>query len=180
MIEENLIDNNAVAVGRAAPNFILHDAGGREWSLGEQLGSVAVLLFYPKNETLVCTKQLCSIRDNWQHYLETKAVVVGVSEATGEEHSEFAAKHRLPMPLLVDHGRAVTKQFAQHAIFPVSLTRGVVVVDAKGIVRSREVMLRAFRPKDAFVLASIYAARGDAFSEKYEQLRKRLKKTSFD
>ncbi len=180
MIKENLAKDNAVAVGISAPNFVLPDAAGRSWGLSEQLGSVTVLLFYPKNETLVCTKQLCSIRDNWQHYLETKAVIVGISEATADEHSEFGAKHRLPMPLLVDHGKSVTRQFAKHAIFPINFTRGVVVVDAEGIVRTREVMLRAFRPKDAFVLASIYAARGDAFTEKYEQLRKRLRNSASD
>jgi len=163
-------------VGEKAPDFVLTDGTGAEWRLADQEGSVTVLLFYPGNETLVCTKQLCSVRDNWNSYLETKAVIVGVSPPASEDHAGFAARHRLPLPLLIDNDRSVTKQFAQHAFFPLSFTRAVVVIDAKGIVRSREVMLRAFRPKDEHVIASIYAARSDALTDRYDKLRMRMKK----
>lgn len=163
-------------VGKQAPDFVLQDGRGTEWRLADQAGSVAVLLFYPQNETLVCTKQLCSVRDNWSEYLETKAVIVGISPPAKDEHSEFAAKHSLPMPLLVDDERMVTRQFASHSIFPISFTRAVVVVDAKGIVRTKDVMLRAFRPKDEHVIASIYAARSDALTDRYEKLRQRVKR----
>ncbi len=43
--------------------------------------------------------------------------------------------------------------------------RGVGVVDAKGLIRSRRTMLRAFKPTDRYVITSIYAARSDALNE---------------
>ncbi len=173
----NISENNAVvAVGSAAPDFTLATEQNKEWRLSDHIGNVVVLLFYPQNETLVCTKQLCSVRDNWGKYLETKAEIVGISPGTSDVHQTFSNSRQLPISLLADPGRNITTVFGKHWLFPINFTRAVVVVDAKGIVRNRDVMLRAFRPSDDNVITDIYAARGDAFSDKYAQLRTRLKK----
>jgi len=163
-----------IEVGSAAPDFVLRDEQNCEWRLSDHLGNVVVLLFYPQNETLVCTRQLCSVRDNWQNYLDTKAVIVGVSPATPEEHDSFSQKRSLPIPLLADGDRAITLIYGKHWLFPINLTRAVVVIDAKGIIRNRDIMLRAFRPSDARLITDIYAARGDALNETYAELRKRI------
>ncbi|MEP6903427.1 MAG: peroxiredoxin family protein [Actinomycetota bacterium] len=168
----NLENNISVAVGEAAPDFELQTEKGEKWRLSEHLGNVVALLFYPKDETLVCTKQLCSVRDNWADYLATKALVVGVSPGNIDEHRAFAQRHRLPIPLLADVDRNVTLNYNFHWIFPTVFTRAIVIVDAKGIIRSRKIMLRAFRPADRAVIASIYAARADSLSEKYNSLKR--------
>ncbi len=166
-------DNISVGVGEKAPDFELQTEKGEKWRLSEQSGNVVALLFYPKDETLVCTKQLCSVRDNWSDYLETKALVVGVSPGNIEEHKAFAKRHRLPIPLLADINRSVTNTYNFHWLFPTIFTRAIVIVDAKGVIRSRKIMLRAFRPTDRSVITSIYAARADALSETYDALRKK-------
>lgn len=160
-----------VAIGEKAPDFVLLSNGGKEWRLSEQMGTVTALLFYPQNETLVCTRQLCSVRDTWTDYLETKAAVVGISPATIEEHQKFSANHNLPLPLLADVDRKITGLYGKHWLLPIQLTRAVVIVDAKGIIRNRKIMLRAFRPTDRSVLASIYAARTDSLYEHYETIK---------
>ena len=165
-----------VSVGRPAPDFKLLSQDEAEWRLSDHIGNVVVLLFYPQNETLVCTRQLCSVRDNWGKYLETKAAIVGISPGTPAGHQAFALNRELPIPLLADPDRTLTKVFAKHSLFPINMTRGVVVIDGKGIVRNRDVMLRAFRPKDEHILTSIYAARGDALEEQYSDLRGRLRR----
>ena len=76
-----------------APDFQLKDEKGNDWRLSDHRGSVVALLFYPKDETFVCTRQLCSVRDNWDEYLKTKAVIIGVSPGSTDEHQEFA-QHR--------------------------------------------------------------------------------------
>lgn len=157
-------------VGDKAQDFVLNTLKGNEWRLSAQLGKVTALLFYPKNETLVCTRQLCSVRDHWEDYLKTKAVVVGISPGTIHEHQNFALHHRLPFTLLADTGREITKNYCWHKFMPVRLTRAIVIIDAKGIIRYRKVMLRAFRPTDKSVLASIYAARTDALQENFEKM----------
>jgi|GEM_PF-270303 len=162
-----------LTVGATAPNFTLKTDSGGDWRLSDHLGRVTVLLFYPQNETLVCTKQLCSVRDNWEMYVETKAVIVGVSPATPSEHQAFASNRQLHIQLLADPDREITRLYSRHWLFPVSFTRAVVVIDAHGVIRNQDVMLRAFRPLDEQLISDIYAARGDALNEKYAALRRR-------
>lgn len=169
----DLTNSISVAVGAKAPDFELKTEKGEKWRLSEHLGKVIALLFYPKNETLVCTKQLCSVRDNWSDYLATQALVVGVSHGNIDEHRAFAKRHRLPIPLLADVDRSITETYNFHWIFPTSFTRAIVIVDAKGVICSRKIMLRAFRPTDRDVITAIYAARADSLSEKYDSLTKK-------
>ncbi len=161
-------------VGEPAPNFTLRDEDGREWRLSDQRGNVTVLLFYPQDETLVCTRQLCSVRDNWASYLATRATIVGISPGSSAQHRAFSLSHRLPISLLADPERSVTAMFSHHRFLPLSFLRAVVVIDASGIIRNRHVMLRAVRPADDKLITDIYAARGDAFSEEYRRLTDRL------
>lgn len=165
----------SIEVGAPAPDFELPTDKGVKWRLSDQLGSVVALLFYPGDETLVCTKQLCSLRDHWSDYLDTKAVIVGVSPGPVEQHAAFSVKHRLPIPLLADADRSVTADYCSHWLFPLFFMRGIVIVDAKGVVRTRRTMLRAFRPSDRSVITAIYAARGDALEERYKDLATRGK-----
>jgi len=164
-------------IGSPAPDFALWTDSNQEWRLSDHQGGVTVLLFYPQNETLVCTKQLCSLRDNWAGYLATKAAIVGISPGTPDDHRRFSEKKSLPIPLLADPERTVTRIYGLHWLFPINLTRAVVVIDAKGIIRNRDVMLRAFRPSDDQLITDIYAARGDALSDQYNVLKSRLSRT---
>ena len=163
-------------VGALAPDFSLFADGERPWKLSEHIGKVRVLLFYPQNETLVCTKQLCSLRDNWHDYKATNAEIVGISPSTPLENIQFSQRRRLPIPLLADPDRVVTRIFGKHSLFPVQLTRAVVVIDGKGFIRSRRVMLRAFRPSDNDVIRAIYEAQNEVLQIKYQKIRTRFSK----
>lgn len=173
ILTEILADGVSVEIGKKAPDFTLLNHLGERWKLSEQRGKVITLLFYPQNETLVCTRQLCSVRDHWREYLETKAVVVGISPNTIRKHLDFARKYKLPLPLLADESGEITSVYSQHWIMPVNFTRAVIVIDANGIIRSRKVMLRAFRPADRSVIAAIHAARADELNKKYETIAER-------
>lgn len=163
-----------ITIGSTAPDFTLKTDRNEDWRLSEHFDGVTVLLFYPQNETLVCTRQLCSVRDNWTNYLETKATIVAISPATPTEHQAFSRHLKLPIPLLADPDREITRIYGQHWLYPISFTRAVVVIDAKGVVRNRDIMLRAFRPSDAHLITDIYAARGDALRATRDALRVRI------
>ena len=146
-------------VGDAAPDFALQDGEGREWRLSAQRGRVVVLLFYPGDETPVCTRQMCSVRDNWEAYRETGAEVVGVSTDTVEKHRQFAANRKLPLRLLSDPKGEVSKLYGASSWLPGRAARAVVVIDAGGVVRHHKVQpLSLFRPSDAEVIGAIRAA----------------------
>jgi peroxiredoxin len=145
--------------GARAPDFTLKDGEGRDWRLSAQRGRVVVLLFYPGDETPVCTRQMCSVRDNWERYRETGAEVVGISTDSAESHRKFAERHSLPLRLLSDPGGRVAGLYGAKSWLPGRAARAVVVIDAEGRVRhNRAQPLSLFRPKDDEVLAAIRAA----------------------
>lgn len=170
LMYDNLNDDFSVEAKIKAPDFTLENEKGEKWRLADYLGEVVTLLFYPQNETLVCTKQLCSVRDHWEDYLKTKAAIVGISPGMPEENKTFAQRHGLPLSLLADSNREITKIYGKHWLYPINFTRAIVVIDAKGFIRSRKIMLRAFRPADKNVIAAIYAARGDALNDKFDEI----------
>ena len=148
-------------IGAQAPDFTLKDGEGRDWRLSEQRGRVVVLLFYPGDETPVCTRQMCSVRDNWEQYRETGAEVVGISTDSVESHKKFAEHYSLPLRLLSDPGGRVAELYGAKSWLPGRAARAVVVIDAAGRLRHRKVQpLSLFRPKDDEVLAAIREAQG--------------------
>ena len=166
---------NHLTVGVAAPDFKLRDHRGVEWTLSANRGKVVLLLFYPGNETMVCTKQLCSLRDNWSKYLDTKAEIVAVSVSDQDANGDFAAKHRLPLPILADTDRTVTRTYSSHWLFPLNFMRGLCVVDGRGVVRTHQTMFRAFRPNDHDVILRLYEARSEAIEDRRNELRARVR-----
>lgn len=149
-------------VDQQAPDFTLKDSDGKEWRLSEQRGQVVVLLFYPGDETPVCTRQLCSVRDRWSDYIATGAQVVGISTDSIESHRKFAENRGLPLRLLSDESGAVTKLFGVRSWIPGRSARAVVVIDAHGVIRHRKVEpLSLFRPKDDQIINAIHSAQYD-------------------
>src|SRR6266850_1607472 len=147
-------------VGTKAPDFTLPDGEGNDWSLSEQRGKTVVLLFYPGDETPICTRQMCSVRDRWEDYAATGAEVVGISTDSVESHKKFAEHHDLPLRLLSDSDQAVANLYGARSLIPGKVARSVFVIDAKGIIRHRDIRpLGLFRPKDDEVLRAIREAK---------------------
>jgi peroxiredoxin Q/BCP len=95
----------AIEAGKKAPAFALQDASGKTVSLADYAGKDVILYFYPRDDTPGCTKEACGFRDAWKEIQKLGAIVVGVSPDSGASHQKFAAKYRLPFPLLSDPGK---------------------------------------------------------------------------
>jgi peroxiredoxin Q/BCP len=145
-----------------APDFRLEDERGEVWRLHEKRGRVVVLLFYPGDETPVCTRQMCSLRDHWADYVATGAEIVGISTDTIDSHRKFSQNHELPLRLLADTDGEVTNLYGVRSWIPGRSARAVIVIDARGVIRHRQVQpLSLFRPKDDQVIEAIRAAQSD-------------------
>lgn len=143
----------------SAPDFTLKDANGKDWRLSDHRGQVVVLLFYPGDETPICTRQMCSVRDRWDDYVATGAEVVGISSDSVESHQKFAAHHNLPLRLLSDSEGTASKLYGARSLIPGKVARSVFVIDAQGILRHSDVRpLGLFKPKDDDTIAAIRAA----------------------
>ena len=142
-----------------APDIALPDADGRVWRLSDHRGKVVVLLFYPGDETPICTRQLCSVRDRWEDYVATGAEVVGISTDSLESHRKFAEHHDLPLLLLSDFDGKASELYGARSLIPGKVARSVFVIDANGVLRYSDIRpLGLFRPKDDATLEAIRAA----------------------
>jgi thioredoxin-dependent peroxiredoxin len=142
------------SVGSTAPDFELKDESGKPWRLSDQRGKVVAMVFYPRDETPVCTKQMCSMRDRWTEYESTGAEVVAISVGTVESHKKFSEHHGLPQRLLADERREVTRLFNVKSLLGGS-QRAVIVIDPNGIIRHRKSVIPIFRPSDDEVINAI-------------------------
>lgn len=123
-------------VGEQAPDFELPGTEG-VFRLSEHRGERVVLLFYPGDDTLVCTRQFCSYRDRAGDLAALDATVVGISAQDLASHEAFAAKHGLNVALLSDIDGAVAKAYSAYAGRLGMTKRSVIVVDEEGIVAHR-------------------------------------------
>ena len=122
-------------VGEQAPDFELPGTDG-PFKLSEHRGERVVLLFYPGDNTMVCTKQFCSYRDRADDFASLEATVVGISSQDLASHEEFTAKHGLNVPLLADVDKQVAKAYSAFSS-RLGTKRAVIVIDEQGIVRHR-------------------------------------------
>jgi thioredoxin-dependent peroxiredoxin len=122
-------------VGAHAPDFELVGTSG-PFRLSDHRGERVALLFYPGDNTMVCTKQFCSYRDRAEDFAALKATVVGISSQGLSSHEAFVAKHGLNVPLLADVDKQVAKAYSAFSS-RMGTKRAVIIIDEQGIVRYR-------------------------------------------
>lgn len=144
-------------VGSFAPDFELKDNEGKTWRLSDHRGKVVAFVFYPRDETPVCTKQMCSMRDRWTDYQSTGAEVVAISVGSVDSHKRFAEHHDLPQRLLADERGEVTKLFNVKSLLG-GAQRAVIVINPEGVIAYRRSVLPIFRPGDDEVIEAIRGA----------------------
>lgn len=124
-------------VGDPAPDFTLPSTQG-EVTLSQRLANGPVLLvFYPGDDTPVCTKQLCDYRDNLAVFGELGVQVIALNRQPLASHEKFAKKHALPFPVAADEDGRVCKRYGASGLFGMT-KRALVLVGRDGRVRWRK------------------------------------------
>jgi len=124
--------SDPLRVGDDAPDFALPDQDGKIVSLESLRGENVVLVFYPADETTVCTKQLCEFRDNWAAAQAKNTVVLGVNSAGPQKHAAFREHHHFPFPLLVDKGQLTASKYHANGLI---VKRTVYLIGKSGKIR---------------------------------------------
>lgn len=146
-------------IGDTAPEFTLKDGNGEEWTLSNYKGRTVVLMFYPGDDTPVCTKEMCSVRDHWSEYQATGAEVVGISTNSVESHEKFSGKYSLPLKLLADVNGEVRDKYGANSLLPGRTARAEFVIDKDGkLVYQKVRPIGLFRPADSDILEAIRKA----------------------
>ena len=122
-------------IGDVAPDFQVEGTDG-PFRLSDHRGERVVLLFYPGDNTPVCTRQFCSYAQRAEEVDDLGAVVVGISSGDLDSHAGFVAKHGLNVPLLADTENEVAREYGAYRRFG-GTRRAVVIVDEDGVVRHR-------------------------------------------
>jgi peroxiredoxin Q/BCP len=120
-------------VNDKAPDFVLEDDQGNEFRLSGQRGRKVLLVFYPGDDTPVCTKQLCDYRDGVEAFAGLGVDVVGISNDNAESHRRFRQKYDLPFTLLSDPDLTVAAQYDSKGLL--GMKRSVFLVDEDGVIR---------------------------------------------
>lgn len=122
-----------LTVGSPAPDFNVKDEQGATVTLGQFKGRKnVVLVFYPGNNTPVCTSQLCELRDEFSHFEGKDIVVFGVNPADAQSHRNFSARHTFPFRLLVDTDKQLIRAYG--CLGTLMTQRTVYGIDKNGII----------------------------------------------
>ncbi|OLD13396.1 MAG: peroxiredoxin [Crenarchaeota archaeon 13_1_40CM_2_52_14] len=128
--------------GEKAPNFTLADTDRKPRSLSEFLkpNGATLLAFFPGAFTTVCTREMCTLRDNIQELNKVNAQVVGISVNDPFTNKAFAQNNNLNFPILSDYNREVVKlynvfheDFGNLKGYTVA-KRSVFILDRNGVV----------------------------------------------
>ncbi|MFP4322039.1 MAG: peroxiredoxin [Anaerolineales bacterium] len=124
-----------ITIGDRAPDFELQDQHGDWVRLSDFLHQPIVVFFYPKAHSPGCTMEACAFRDDYEAFIESGAVVLGISSDSVTDQRSFGQKHNLQYPLLSDQGGHVRQAWGVGKTLGILPGRVTYIIDPDGIVR---------------------------------------------
>lgn len=135
--------------GTEAPDFALPDQNGTIQKLSAYRGQKVILYFYPKDNTAGCTKQACGFAENYPHFREKNAVVIGVSKDSVASHKKFEEKYGLPFILLSDPEKEVIRMYGawqektMYGKKVMGVVRTTYLIDENGVIEKAFTKVKA-------------------------------------
>ena len=131
-----------LSVGDKVPSFAIPNEKGEIISDESLLGKKYILFFYPKDDTPACTKEACSLRDNYKIFVKNGYEIYGISPDKEKKHQKYIDKYEFQFSLLADTEKEMInafgywgpKKFMGREI--VGVYRTTVVVDETGHVHT--------------------------------------------
>lgn len=127
-------------VGTPAPDFTLPASGipeGETVSLADYKGQNVVLVFYPRDKTPGCTKQLCALQDELAVFKGLNCAVLASNPGSLKSHNSFAEKYGYAFPILVDEDKSMAQAYSVLKAEG-GMQRTVYIIDASGTIRFGE------------------------------------------
>lgn len=138
----------SIQVGQLAPDFTLHDSEKNKVTLSDLREENVLLLFFPLAFTGVCTKELCSVRDNMHFYSGLNARVLGISVDSVFTLARYKEDQHFNFQLLSDFNKEVSAAYGSlynSFVFDMQgvSKRSAFLIDKEGVVRYAEVLENA-------------------------------------
>ena len=142
-------DQQELSRGDLMPSFSLVSQNGTTFKSADFVGKTTlVVYFYPKDESMVCTKEACSFRDSFNDFTRAGAKVIGINDGTVESHKNFAEHYKLPFILLSDPDNKVYHLFGvKNKMFMTGRETFIINLQGK-VVYSYEAMMQGKKHAD--------------------------------
>jgi peroxiredoxin len=127
----------AIAVGQAAPDFVLKDQSQKEVKLSDFAGKKkVVLVFYPLDWSPVCTNEHACFVNDMKDFEKLDAEVLGVSVDSVWSHKAYAEKMGIKYSLLADFQPrgAMAEKYGVYLAEKGITGRAIVIIDKAGKV----------------------------------------------
>jgi glutaredoxin-dependent peroxiredoxin len=138
-----------LSIGQSAPDFTLHSSNRDvNVTLSELKDKNVLLLFFPLAFTGVCTKELCSVRDNISFYNNSNATVIGISVDSPATLNKFKEDQNINFTLLSDFNKDVSTAYGSIYDNFIGWMKGVskrsaFIIDKNGLIQYAEVLENA-------------------------------------
>jgi len=126
-------------IAKLAPNFILKDQFGKEFELYKNLDRNVLLVFYPKDDSLVCSRQLADYNRNLDLFKKNDINVVGINIESSTSHQSFCDKLGLNFPILSDTDKKVSKAYDALTFVGVNKRKLILINSSKNVVFEKSV-----------------------------------------
>lgn len=141
-------------LNQPAPDFSLPDQDHQRFQLSAWRGQPLLLVFYPGDNTPVCTAQLCDYRDGLEEFKSLGVQLVGISRDDASSHQAFRNKHALNFPLLTDANLEVSEAYGVRGML--GMKRAVFLLDAEHRICYRHIeSVALFRRRREELMAAI-------------------------
>ena len=127
--------------GQLAPDFTLPDQNGTPVTLSDYNGRKRIVYFYPRDNTLGCTRQACAFAAAQHVYAEHGIIVIGISKDSVASHTRFAQKYNLPFLLLSDPERTAIESYGvwqekkSYGKTSMGVVRTTFYIDEQGVIQ---------------------------------------------
>lgn len=140
-------------LNKKAPAFTLPSTEGINLSLSDYEGQKVLLVFYPGDDTPVCTKQLCSYASGFEEFLDLNIQVIGINKDSIDSHKKFKAKYNLPFPLLSDPKGDVCESYGANGLL--GTKRATFLINENGIIIFEDTIFPLFFRDKSEILSVI-------------------------
>jgi len=123
-----------------AENFRLNDQNGLEFQLYKNLDKRNLLVFYPSDDTIVCTRQLLNYNDYLPQFELNNIRIVGINTNSIKSHLSFCTKLGLKFRLLSDSDKRVSREYGALNLLGTNKRKLILIEKDKRIVYKKTVL----------------------------------------
>jgi peroxiredoxin len=122
-------------IGQPAPDFTLPSTKGEKVTLSKLKGQPVMLAFFPLAFSSTCNEEFCTMRDDYSAFAGRNVKVLPISVDHTYSLKEYIAKYNMPVEMLSDFHREVSKLYGVFMPERNYANRAYFLIDGAGVLR---------------------------------------------